>query len=1018
MNVAKHLLNVKPTNHPRSVKCANNQTISSSKTGVLNLPSLPLGARNVHLFDGISEPLLSIGVLCDNGLKATFDSTKVDITNTAGEVVLSGNRDSRRMYMLPIAQPNVPPVRATNVVPDTASVANASIFSLLSTARSVAQRVAFTSSMLGNPADSTLVSAALATHLKSIPNVTTKNIQNFLPNSIESAKGHLDQSRQGTWSTKLSKRSIRQIQKQGCRGYLMAVQLCDENSLHGSTLHADLTGPYPVISHKGNKKVMIGWCEYGNFIKSVPVKGDSSEELITGYNTLVTFFNDKLADKGAITAVIRLDNQTSSHLETYFKNVAKATFNYVPPGNHRALHAERDIRTWKGHFKATRAGTDKSFPANLWDELLPHVDMTLNILRPCNVEPNKSAWDFMCGEWDYKRHPIGPAGAKVLVYENPESRASYADNGVEGFYLGYAPNHYRCHRVWIPPTRDFRDSDTLSWHLSDPFGLLSNHSATDDISRVIDILNIASTNAPSRADKDFLQQGATLLLDHIASPTSGPSAVPNVPTEPTSTVGPPRVMSNPPADTRQHRATTRPSSNAPIARVIPVNESQHENLSVPITIARSSHHLRTNKNHVTIDQSPTTHQAAKVISHKGSDSTPNNPLRFRIRWLGFTHTSDTFEPFEHVQYCKAFTDYIEAHPKLWYLMHTDNHSFSNSISLPAQQQLPKTDSTVNALTKATKPPAVPTYHDASYASVLHATDPTLTAEPTPDKCTDTPLNKFEMYDLLNMPYTTVMNDNMWVAHAAGDMDDDGQELKFKSCIVGPDKDHWLKADVTEYRKLLSQYKVMHPIKFSNIPAPKKEFVTYYNRQCKTKIKNGETHYRVRGTYGGNKKSSYTGITASYQASMTTVKMLLNKTISDPASKWMTMDITDMYLHSDLPTDQWEYMVISLKDIPQEIISEFNLADFVAPGDNKIYLEVVKALYGMKQAGYIANLDVVEHLTKHGYTSQMSTPCLFRHHTDDVEFTLVTDDFGVRYGNKAAADNLLAVMSSKYPMLIS
>ena len=273
-----------------------------------------------------------------------------------------------------------------------------------------------------------------------------------------------------------------------------------------------------------------------------------SEELITGYNTLVTFFNDKLANQDAITAVIRLDNQTSSHLETYFKNVAKATFNYVPPGNHRALHAERDIRTWKGHFKATRAGTDKSFPANLWDELLPHVDMTLNILRPCNVEPNKSAWDFMCGEWDYKRHPIGPAGAKVLVYENPESRASYADNGVEGFYLGYAPNHYRCHRVWIPSTRDFRDSDTLSWHLSDPFGLLSNHSATDDISRVIDILNIASTNAPSRADKDFLQQGATLLLDHIASPTSGPSAVPDVPTEPTSTVGPPRVMSNPPAD--------------------------------------------------------------------------------------------------------------------------------------------------------------------------------------------------------------------------------------------------------------------------------------------------------------------------------------------------------------------------------------------------------------------------------------------------------------------------------------
>ena len=47
-----------------------------------------------------------------------------------------------------------------------------------------------------------------------------------------------------------------------------------------------------------------------------------------------------------------------------------------------------------------------------------------------------------------------------------------------------------------------------------------------------------------------------------------------------------------------------------------------------------------------------------------------------------------------------------------------------------------------------------------------------------------------------MPYTDTMNSEKWVAHAAGDMDD-GQELKFKSCIVGPDKAHWLKADVTE-----------------------------------------------------------------------------------------------------------------------------------------------------------------------------------------------------------------------------
>ena len=189
-----------------------------------------------------------------------------------------------------------------------------------------------------------------------------------------------------------------------------------------------------------------------------------------------------------------------------------------------------------------------------------------------------------------------------------------------------------------------------------------------------------------------------------------------------------------------------------------------------------------------------------------------------------------------------------------------------------------------------------------------------------------------------------------------------------------------------------------PISLDKIPTKKKPFITYYNQQCKTKIKDNITHYRIRGTFGGNKHSAYNGITASYQASMTTVKMLLNKTVSDAKSKWMTMDVTDMYLHTTLPDDQWEYMVMNINDVPQEIIDSYHLMDFVTPGETKVYFEVVKALYGMKQAGYLANQEVVEHLNNNGYTSSMHTPCLFRHHTDDIEFTLVTDDFGVRYGS--------------------
>jgi hypothetical protein len=306
--------------------------MTSAKTGVLNLP-LTRGALDCHLFEGIKEPLISIGVLCDNGLTVTFDAQSVHIIDKNNTVVLTGRRDHRKMYMLPMTQDNIALGSSMQSQPvTTPASANATIYSLVSTARTVAQRVEFLSQTFGNPADSTLLTAAESTHLKSVPNITVDNIRQFAPDSIHTAKGHLDQSRQGTWSTSTSKRHKRQQRDRITRlphasqthtGHAMIVQMLDNNQLHG-----DLTGPYPTISHNGNTKVLIAYSEHGNFIKSVAVKGDSADDLITGYNAVLQFVNAKLAGKGIISDVIRLDNQTSAALETYFRDVAKVSFKF------------------------------------------------------------------------------------------------------------------------------------------------------------------------------------------------------------------------------------------------------------------------------------------------------------------------------------------------------------------------------------------------------------------------------------------------------------------------------------------------------------------------------------------------------------------------------------------------------------------------------------------------------------------------------------------------------------------
>ena len=65
---------------------------------------------------------------------------------------------------------------------------------------------------------------------------------------------------------------------------------------------------------------------------------------------------------------------------------------------------------------------------------------------------------------------------------------------------------------------------------------------------------------------------------------------------------------------------------------------------------------------------------------------------------------------------------------------------------------------------------------------------------------------------------------------------------------------------------------------------------------------------------------------------------------------MTLDIKNFYLGT--PMDKYEYMRIKIENIPQEIIKKYNLKKLVHNG--YIYIEIRKGMYGLKQAGVIAN----------------------------------------------------------------
>jgi hypothetical protein len=57
------------------------------------------------------------------------------------------------------------------------------------------------------------------------------------------------------------------------------------------------------------------------------------------------------------------------------------------------------------------------------------------------------------------------------------------------------------------------------------------------------------------------------------------------------------------------------------------------------------------------------------------------------------------------------------------------------------------------------------------------------------------------------------------------------------------------------------------------------------------------------------------------------------------------------------------------------------------------------MYGLTQAGIIANQLLTRRLVIHEYHQTKFTPGLWRHVTRPIQFTLVVDDFDVQYVGK-------------------
>ena len=555
-----------------------------------------------------SHSLLSVTKLCNAGCTVEFTMIGCNITYRGRKIVCGKKCTATGLWMIPITdKPNAiqPTINQTSPT--------AHNYDTINSAKEFATNTIQTSTMeelakyyhqcLLSPPKLTLLQSINNQPLRTFPGLTYGLISKHLPPSTATDKGHMKRRKQNIRSTRSNKTDIQHAKfevmdmhppQQMCAALDMFcfAALADANE---GTMYTDLTGKFPVRSYKNNQYVFVAYFYSLNAIIVWPMPNRADNAMVATFKDII----EHLKSCGHQPQLNVMDNECSKAVKTYI-NSENINIQLVEPHDHHVNAAERAIQTFKHHFIAGLATVDIDFPIQLWDEFLPQAQMTLNMLRTSRQNPNKTAYEELHGQFDFNKTPIAPLGTRALIYDDPDSRTSWAPRGIDAFYISPALLHYRCLRFFNPESRSFRTSGS--------YKLYPTHCTNPSISQADLTLQAANelckTLQMSHAQKMMLSTQQKLQhtkalneLTDIITNSTPPRVVPNV-TPPLEPVGPPRVNApstsvNPTSPNNiyktklVHQRKTR--SNTPIPTIIeeiepPNNTTNRSNNQPKVTI--------------------------------------------------------------------------------------------------------------------------------------------------------------------------------------------------------------------------------------------------------------------------------------------------------------------------------------------------------------------------------------------------------------------------------------------------
>ena len=81
------------------------------------------------------------------------------------------------------------------------------------------------------------------------------------------------------------------------------------------------------------------------------------------------------------------------------------------------------------------------------------------------------------------------------------------------------------------------------------------------------------------------------------------------------------------------------------------------------------------------------------------------------------------------------------------------------------------------------------------------------------------------------------------------------------------------------------------------------------------------------------------------------------------------------------------------------------------------MELQRAVWGLPQAGILANKRLKRKLQLFGYHECKNTQGLWYHETKSITFTLVVGDFGVKHVKKSDVKHIIASLKEKYALTV-